>query len=163
MGTTAEVEATTVYRWRAGSRHSVPADEVARAVNEIVAVEGACPPERLVQEAEARPELQPLFEWDDEVAAQRWRTQQARNVLNSLTVRVVVEDREVEAPAFLSVGHRAETADRGGGYRSVWAVVADADLRNEAKAEALALLRGVRKRYGVIRDLDAVWEAIDGA
>lgn len=150
-----------VYQW--GSRsYSVDPQVVGDEVQRLSKVDAGLKPEHLVKAAasETSP-LHPLFTWDDTEAATKYRIHEARNVINSLKVTVVVEDREVKAPAFVSVGHTVENQDRGEGYRSVAVVLNDPAFASEARAEALSRLRAVRQRYASLEELAPVWEAID--
>lgn len=151
-----------VYQW--GSRsYAVDAQLVGETVAQITEREGYCPPSRLVAVAsDSDSPLHSLFTWDDVDAAERWRTHEARQVIKSLTVTVRVEDAEVRAPAFVSVGHRVETQANGEGYRPLSVVAADPGYRAEALGEALAQLRAIQRRYAAIDALAPVWKALEG-
>jgi len=116
----------------------------------------------LVEEAasEASP-LHRLFTWDDNAAAGHWRTHEARQIIGSITVRVVVGDTESRGPAFASVGHTSVTMDRGEGYRSIGVVMRDKAWKEEALAEALSRLDACRVRYEALGELAPVWAAVD--
>jgi len=153
-----------IYEWR---KHGAPgagvdAQTVGEAIASIAEREGMCTPARLVQEAGggAR-DLHRLFTWDDAEAAQRWRVQEARNVINAIVVRVERNGQETEAPAFVSVGRIAETQDRGAGYRPVQVVVQDPEFRAEALQEAIKDLNAIRRRYEAIKELSPVWDLVD--
>lgn len=150
-----------VYQW--GNRSfAVSAQVVGEEIEKLSQGDAGCKPEQVVESArnEASP-LHPLFTWDDSEAASKYRLHEARNVVNALKVTVMVQDREVNAPAFVSVGHTSENHERGEGYRPVMVVVQDEQFANEAKAEALSRLRALRQRYASLGDLSPVWEAID--
>lgn len=96
--------------WRGEKSFPVPAQFVGQAIERIQETEGIenVPPQRLVDEA--RPEgstLHPLFEWDDQVAAEAHRRERARNIIRALGVREVrleiVQDRTPPAPVFVPV------------------------------------------------------------
>lgn len=69
--------------------------------------------------------LHPAFEWDDTVAAERFRTEQARKLIKS--IRVVYEDRPDE-PKFVHV-----RVGNAGYYADATATVADVDEWERAK------------------------------
>lgn len=150
-----------VYQW--GSRkYPVDAQIVGDAVDRITAAEGYCEPRRLVAEAEPDDSpLHPLFTWDDDEAADKWRTHEARKVIGGLTVTVQYENQEVSAPAFISVGHVIATQDAGEGYRPLSVVVSDEKFAKEALAEATMRLRAIQRRYTALDALAPVWEALD--
>ena len=76
---------------------------------------------------ESRPEdapLHPAFEWCDEIAAEKWRVEQARRVVRS--VEIIAEDRnEPTQIAYVNIQSQ-------GGYVSVATVRSQPDLYEEA-------------------------------
>lgn len=150
------------YVW-GGNTYSVPAPVVGKVVHRIVQKHGRCEPEELVRTA--RPESSPihkLFTWNDEVAAGKWRTQEARQILRSIVIREETPDGEnYERPAFVSVGHVAATQDEGGGYRPVDVVMADDRFSEEALRDVMMRLRALRRRYTNLSPLAPVWKALD--
>jgi tRNA A37 N6-isopentenylltransferase MiaA len=76
---------------------------------------------------ESRPEdapLHPVFEWRDEVAAEKWRLEQARRVVRS--VEIIAEDRnEPTQIAYVNIQSQ-------GGYVSAATVRSQPDLYEEA-------------------------------
>lgn len=150
-----------VYQWGSKS-YGVDAQVVGEEIHRLSKGTAGLKPERLVSVAASdESPLHPLFTWDDSEAANKYRIHEARNVINALKVTVKIEDRDVQAPAFISVGHTVETQERGEGYRSVITVVADQQFAMEAKAEALSRLRAIRQRYASLDDLAPVWRVID--
>jgi hypothetical protein len=95
------------------------------------------------------------FEWDDAKAAEDHRLNQARRIIR-LHVTVIAEDRP-PIRALVSL-----TTDRatGGGYRTITAVLADEDQRQQMLEDALNELRRVRWKYQQIEQLQPVWEAM---
>ena len=148
------------YRWAKGKRFRVPAAVAGTAVEAIRRRDGACTPAVLVAEA-ASPHhpLHTAFCWDDDIAAQRWREHTARNLINSIRITVSTDDGPEERVAFVSV----TTRDNGKAYLPIHAVMSDCDYRAEAVAEALAALDGWRRRYGHLRALARIFDAIDAA
>lgn len=152
----------TTYSWSKRMSFGVDPEVVGKTVESIASRDGHCAPATLVDEA--RPEdspLHPLFTWDDTAAADSWRVHEARRVINSLVVRVERNGKEEDAPAFLSVGHRADTQALGEGYRTLAVVVGTPEMREEALDEALGRLRSYQRRYQMIGELGPVWEALD--
>lgn len=149
------------YHWGRLS-FSVPAQLVGETVAAIAATDGSCPPERLVANAEPESSpLHPLFTWDDAHAATNWRTHEARQAINSLEVAVSRDGHVVPMPAFVSVvlTHDGTTAERG--YQPVSVVLNDEDATDQALADVLAKLAGLRRRYNALSELAPVWHAVD--
>lgn len=89
--------------------------------------------------------LHSQFEWRDDVAAQRFREEQARELIRNARLNVVVQEVSIEAHAFI----RDPTSDSDKqGYRSVLSLHGDRQASIEALAQevrqAAALLRRCR-------------------
>lgn len=108
---------------------------------------GRLTPPAVVEAArDARHPLHKYFEWDNEIAAEAYRLDQARVLIRS--VRIVGDDDAEPAPAFLSV------ADKGGtSYRTFAEVMDSADLQNTVLAAAERDLAAFEKRYRQLADI----------
>lgn len=151
-----------IYQWKQGAR--VPASADAQKVGEElerirVKHNGRLEPEWVVHNAKSpRNPLHDLFEWDDTVAAQNFRVDQARSVIRS--VDVVVEEAPQMKPtrAFVSV-----VQERDRSYTSVQHAMSDDDLRKQLIAQAYAELEAWQKRYAELIELADVFAAINQA
>lgn len=142
-------------KWRDGTSRSVPAEVVYDAVMEIEAKRGVCPPAALVDAArKVSSPLHPLFNWDNDDAAERYREWQARCAMN--TLEIVVAERQ-PAPAFVSV--TLVTGERG--YRPT--VALPLDQGDQVLAECRAQLNALRRRYGHLEQFADIWAAIEAA
>lgn len=155
----------TAAVYRAG--YSCPVDPAA-AHAELEAVrksnDGVLKPADVVEVA--RPDdatLHPVFTWDDEAAAELWRQDEARRLIrNVCVVEVGTEaDTPKAEPRPVYIHTRAPEGIDVQGYRTVSAVMNDDDLKKSAITEALSQLKGWQRRYGWLKELAAVSEAID--
>jgi hypothetical protein len=109
----------------------------------------------------ARAEESPLhgwFEWDDTAAAEAWRVEQARQLIQvTVTVIETSSQKAVSVRALVSLPRDRQA----GGYRVVTTVLGDSELRAEMLADALAELNRVRQRYSTLRELAPVFAAIE--
>lgn len=152
----------TEYAFRPGARFPVPAAVAGPAIEAIQAANGgsATPADVVAAARDPGHPLHPVFVWDDDAAAEKYRQHQARMLMNS--VRVVVrregggEQRQV---AFLSVSVR----EQGRAYVPTAVALSDDEYRAEAVAEALAALRGWRARHKHLSELADLFAAVDGA
>lgn len=151
------------YRWREGYGFSeVTAEEVASELDRIRDVRGGgevARPSDVVEES--RPEsapLHPLFEWDDSVAAEKYRVEQARGILRAV-VSYEEADPEVEVPAYIKVHveHGAQS------YYPAARVMSDAEMMKSVVDRALADLKSWQERYRHLKQLAGLMAAIDGA
>lgn len=101
--------------------------------------------------------LHPIFEWRDDVAAEKYRVIQAEALIRVFVVR---EDDD-SAPVRRWVNVRREMPGGGvaRGYVSVHEAMGDEDLRAQVLADARREADAFRRKYGHLRELA---EAIDG-
>ena len=145
-----------IYKVKSGARLKVSA-QVAGEECERLESEGRLTPQALVDES--RPEDAPLhgcFEWDDTVAAEKWRQAQAAYIIRS--VEVTVEESAEPVRAFV-----ATISDESREYRSVGYVLRRADSREALLDSARRDLLAFRRKYQTLHELADVIAAIDGA
>lgn len=109
---------------------------------------------------DARPEdapLHPCFEWNDQVAAENFRREQARHVIRG--VRVVMDrgnDSVLPVRAFVNV-----VQGESRGYSSTAYVMGEAELRAQVLQNAWRDLETFRTRYRELEELSEVFNAAD--
>lgn len=106
----------------------------------------------------ARPESSPLhkhFTWDDLVAAEKYRLQEARNLVNHITVVVTVSGRQQETKAFHSIvvdaGDEESVPEHR--YTAIRIVAKSQDMRDQVIQRALVELEGWQNRYAQYQDV----------
>jgi len=121
---------------------------------------GVCPPSALVDEA--RPDespLHPMFEWDDWVAAEAFRRDQARHHIRELRIVTDTDGGTEHVQAFVHVirvsGDRLHE-----GYRLTSLIVECADEYRQVMDEALSGLRAWERRYRHLSELGQVFDVI---
>ena len=115
------------YQFRKGARIAVKPDVAAKELGRIHQKHGALSPAVVVDEA--RPvdsALHPVFEWDDNKAAEMWRRGQAQDLIYS--VEIIPEDQGIPEKVYTYVPS-AEA------YIPTRVVVSDVDLYAEAREE----------------------------
>lgn len=115
--------------------------------------------------------LHKKFEWDDSKAAERYRLWQARQII-SLELVVINKGAERPSDIFLSIDSAKQksvrafvslTDDRHGddtGYRSIHAIIEDDDLREKLLEDARKDMLIFRRKYYLLKELTAVFEAM---
>lgn len=101
-------------------------------------------------------ELHKCFQWDDSIAAERWRLEQARQVCKSFTVVIEKADKK-EPQRFRVVQHDKEDKV----YRPVVFTVRDDDQYARLLKQAKEELASFKRRYKSIVELEGVIEEID--
>lgn len=157
-------QTTFMYEW-ASRNYAISAQVVGETVERLGNLNGGfCPPSALVEEA--RPddhELHILFEWDDSVAAEAHRRQQARQVINSVRVVPAIEDGSAPAPSFPAFVSVTKVDENGvtRGYRPLSVVVDQPDEYRQVLAEANAAFAALRRRFAALKEFGPVFEALD--
>lgn len=141
-----------VYKFRKGSYIKADAQAAGEMCEQLEA-RGKLTAEELLNanRAEDAP-LHDSFEWDDSVAAESWRMQQARHIINSL--EIVTENRE-PVRAFFSI-IRSEP-----NYRHIDTILQRQDDTEALLKMALSELQAFQKKYSQLVELAAVFSAID--
>ncbi len=112
---------------------------------------------------EARPEdsvLHPDFEWDDAQAAEKYRQQQARQMIGA--VCIVQEESKTPVRAFVSVRTPAVQDQKAGRqYLPLPVVLEDPSLRGQMLAAALREAQTFAQKYQTLATLKPVFDAIE--
>lgn len=143
-----------VYKWKEMARIRVSADVAGRVCEELEK-DGALTPKHLldVSRAEDAP-LHDAFEWNDGIAAEKYRESQAGYIIRSLVIEKGEDVKKEPVRAFFKVSESNPT------YESIGAIVqkpdAYAELLKMAKRDAEAFMN----RYKSITELAPVFSAI---
>lgn len=143
-----------IYQWKQGARIRANAQAAGEMCQELER-NGQLSAKNLLDAN--RPEDAPLhseFEWDDGIAAESWREQQARNIINSLIVKT---DSTEPVRAFFKI------ENIGNAYHSINTILSEEDKTQKLLATALRELTAVEAKYRTIEKLSAVWESIRAA
>lgn len=152
-----------VYQWSSESRKPGKAQDVGQRIAALrrKSREGLHP-ETVVEAARTDKVLHPYFTWDDTEAANRWRVDQARNLIRSIVVMHEVPDNSepVMVRAFYAVD-APTSPEREGGQVYVPLSEAMTTHRDEVLGRALAEAKAWRRRYRDLAALAPVFDAID--
>lgn len=144
-----------VYQWKTGSRHKVSA-AVAAEVMDRLAEEDRLNAQELVEES--RPEDAPLhseFEWDDSVAAEKYREEQAGALIRHLVVRIEANDQEYPTRQYFMIQPEAKI------YEPIQVILKDEDKTDLLLEQANRELRAFKAKYACLKELAEVIKAID--
>lgn len=144
-----------VYKWRTMD-YSVPAQDVGEHIEELEREHGEITRQLLVDDA--RPEaalMHPLYEWRDNVAAEKYRLSQAGKIMSELVVVRVAQQEEKEQPvvrAFVSKTPVNTTAS----YISTIKALSDASTKEVVLENARRELRMMERKYRDLIDFAAL-------
>lgn len=142
--------------WKPGfeSLHKADAQLVAE---EIVSIgENATPAQILGKARDPETELHKCFEWRDDVAAEKYRLQQARQVVCHLVIRETI--REDRPPIRFML-----QAKNGAGYEPTKIIYKDPDKYQALLDGVLRQLVAIRNKHSNLAELEEVFSAIDDA
>lgn len=107
---------------------------------------------------EARDPDHPLhsrFEWDDTIAAERWREEQAAQLIRCTYVDL--NESRVRQFVNLSSDRKIEP----GTYRAMADVLSDAEMSAQMLQDAMRELKAFRRKYSTLKALAPVFAVID--
>lgn len=149
------------YSWRVN--HGAPAQTVGETLERIERRDGTITREAFLEES--RPEGSPThacFEWDDSVAAEKYRLNQSSAVIRDIKVTIVSESAEpVKTAAFVNIMPNPTAQEAQ--YQSVDVAVSDTDTRKTVLQNALDDLIKLRIKYRDLTELAGIFDAIEKA
>ena len=136
----------------------VSADDAAAELNRIREKRGFLKPEFVVEESEDENSvLHKCFQWDDTIAAQMWRKEQAASLIRNITCIVVAENVETEIRAFVNVTTGTVPTRT---YTPITEAILDKTAYQDLLAQAKAELVSFIKKYSQITELNEVKAAM---
>ena len=164
------------YAW-GGIKYSVSADTVGAVLEDIEQQNGTVSKELFLDAS--RSEDSPthgMFEWDDSIAGEKWRLDQARKIICSLSLKIEHRDADVKdigltidndattVPAFVSIVPRSDvSAMARSQYINVSRGLSDQETREIVLKNAMRLLKVFKDKYSayvefaqIISDIDAL-------
>lgn len=150
------------YQFKEGFRfENVNPQKAGERIEKIRArTNGLLTPEHVVEDARSvRSPLHNAFEWNDTVAAEKYRLDQASYLIRAIIV--VPQGETSDRPplrAFVNV-----KKDEQRGYTSLDVAMSDSDLRAQVVQQAWSELLGWRERYREYQELAKVFSVIDTA
>lgn len=142
-------------KWKSGFEHLYKADAQLVA-NEISNIGKDPTPEDIVNAArDESTELHKCFTWDDTEAAERWRKQEARDIVCKL---VITEENKPNDKPEIRVFYKVED---GEGYKPTEFVVKHDDEYAKLLERAYLELRAFKQKYSCLKELQEIFDLID--
>lgn len=149
-----------VYKWKEASRIKADPNVAAKVLYDL-ADRNSLDAETLVEVS--KPKSAPLhneFDWNNNVAAAKWRNHQARNIINAL-VLVPEENEPLQNKEPIRAFFKITDVQRS--YESTIALISRPDTRELLLRRALNELENFQKKYNSLEELADVMMAIEKA
>ena len=127
-----------------------------KCAEEIMAMGDCVTPDDVLEKArDEKTELHKCFEWDDTIAAEKFRKIQARDVIRFIVIK---EDEKPDDRPEIRVFHITE---RGEGYKPIQYIVKHENEYERLLANAWAELRAFKAKYACLEELREILDLID--
>lgn len=148
--------------WEPGSRISADPQKVA---DEIYSISDEPTKKQIVDKArDESSEMHGLFEWNDDVAAEKYREEQAGWILRKLKVEFIKDDEngelekiQTKIPVRAFYGNPVEKS----GFISIVKIMGDDEMYDALLERAKQELKSFKLKYAMLKELDAIFEMID--
>lgn len=138
------------FAFRDGRNFGVSADVAGHELERIAQRDGTLQAQAVVDESRpATAPLHPIFEWDDEAAAENYRRHQARSLIKA--VQVIHQESKAQEPVYVHVP--AQEGRNTGGYMPTAVVVQRLDLYASALDDLLKRTKAAESAARTLQDV----------
>lgn len=137
------------FSWKLESfAKGINPNKAAKEFKKVESKFGSLTPENLLLHSKDETSLfHSLFEWDDDVAAVKWRLQQARTIINNIELVVVSDGEERKISAYEII-----RSDDSSSYKRIDTFTADE--REQVKKRTVAELNSIRNKLSIYKEFD---------
>ena len=152
------MEGKIKFSWQAGlgSLFKADAQLVGEEIMEIG--EEATPQQILDKGRDKNTELHKCFEWDDDVAAEKYRLHQARTIVKTLVLERSEEQKENNAPEIRAF--RKTDLSPVSGYKPIVKIITNNDEYQKMLKLAYSELHAIKLKYQHLEELDYILSLI---
>lgn len=140
-----------VYQWKPKSMIKADANSAGKMCEQLENTIGLTPENLLDANRAKDSPLHNEFEWDDSIAAEKYRINQAGHIIRSLCVKI--ETVEKSNPEPVRAFFKLDTAES---YESTTVIVKSISKYDELMAQARKELEAYLKKYSQIAELEPV-------
>lgn len=151
------------FSWKAGTQFPVEAKVAADTIRSLQKTLGkdAITAKELLDDSRA--ENAPLhccFTWDDTVAAEKWRIEEAHKIIRSIEVEIIREDKP-STNTRLFVNVQPVAPKKQGEFVAFEVALGNKNYRQQVLHNALIELRAFQRKYSTYSELASVFKSID--
>ena len=127
-----------------------------KVAEEIIAIGDEATPAQILEKGRSEDtELHKCFEWNDSVAAEKYRLSQARKICEVLVIQRT-PDAPKDAPE-IRIFHKTEST---GGYKPISRIIQNEDEYQKLLQRAFAEFHALKVKYENIQELDYITSLI---
>jgi hypothetical protein len=145
---------SSAYKWKTGFRGSVKPSVAGKVFEELEQTVGLTPQNLVDASRSEDAPMHKCFEWDDAVAGEEWRKQQARVCINHL--EIIIDDKEAPATRAF-VQYEANDAK----YEHILTVLSDPEKSNSFFELGMKMLNDFKKRFADVKEFASVIAEIE--
>lgn len=146
------------FEFREGFRIGIDANIVGNELEKIRRENhGVLKPSYVIDSARAKSSLlHDYFEWDNDLAGEKYREEQARNLIRHVII-ITPQVKSNHVRAYVSIQGR----DNGKAYHAIADIMNDDEYREKLLANALIDLDAWKQKYETFKELSDIFSAID--
>lgn len=152
-----------VYQWSTNLYSKVRPEDAGKEFEQIEAENGCITPQAVVDRA--RPEgsvMHKLFEWNDSVAAEKYRNQQACNIIGALIIkRSETSESKYNKRAFVNIVAAPHNLKSKPQYIRIDRAFNDPVSKAIVLDNAISELKRFKAKYSALKELSKVFDAIE--
>lgn len=142
-----------IIKWKIEGKFRADAT---KCKNEIESIGSDVKPQQIVDYAKnPDTELHKCFTWDNDLAAEKWRLQEARQVVCSLVI--VESNSDYENDTQIRVFHKIDSED---GYKPLQFILQNKDEYKKLLERCEYDLRNLKKKYQNLSEYQEIWDLI---
>lgn len=151
------IEIAQIYCWKAGFEGLYKANAQTVA-EEIISIGESATPQQIVDVAKnPNTELNKCFEWNDGVAADRYRLWQARDIVTKIVLRRQDGEESEKQPPVRAFYKTKEQS----GYVETRRIVVSNDSYEKLLQQAYGELQAFKRKYSMLSELEEILALID--
>lgn len=145
-----------VYEWKYNM--PIKAQLVGEHFEQLEKQQGCITPKIVLESARSENSvIHSCFEWNDSVAAEKYRESQAGSLIRNLTVKMITPDVEQTEPVRAYVNIKQSSSSE---FISIHNVLKDEYLAQKMLEQAKSELNAFAKKYSTLQELSKVFDAI---
>ena len=152
-----------IYQWK--HSHPVPAQIAGEEFERIEEKYGSLSPQTVLDESrDTNAVLHPCFEWNDSIAAEKYRLTQAHALIRHITVKVVQEEQKEPTVIRAFVNTAPNPTPRqpfSGTYINVNKALSDIETRRQVLLNAWSELQAFSRKYSNLSELKPIFDVIE--